>query len=70
MHVLALLFQGLGAEAIRVMAPYLRSTLQLLRRTASSDPDDTTRAHAQIALEELDAIVYQVFRLQRMPDRE
>lgn len=51
----------------RVLAPYLRSTLQLLRRTASADPDDITRAHAQLAVEELDLIVYQVFGLKRMP---
>lgn len=70
MHVLALLFKGLGPDSLRIMAPYLRSTLQQLRRVASSDPDDITRTHAQVALEEFDAIVFAVFGLQRVEAKD
>lgn len=67
MHVYLVIYGVCRLRQRRVLAPYLRSTLQLLRRTASADPDDITRAHAQLAVEELDLIVYQVFGLKRMP---
>ncbi|KAG0729160.1 Transport and Golgi organization protein 6 [Chionoecetes opilio] len=55
--VVTMLLQGLGGDALKVLREVLRELYRGLRRLEATDADPVVRLHAQLALQEVDAIM-------------
>lgn len=55
--VVTMLLQGLGGDALKVLREVLRDLYRALRQLEATDPDPVVRLHAQLALQEVDAIM-------------
>ncbi|KAK3858629.1 hypothetical protein Pcinc_035187 [Petrolisthes cinctipes] len=53
--VVTLLLQGLGQDTFTILQEVIRDLYRLLRLIHATDPDQTVRLHAQVAIEEVDA---------------
>ncbi|XP_057567647.1 transport and Golgi organization protein 6 homolog [Hippopotamus amphibius kiboko] len=56
-HVVVLLLRGLSQKATAVLRDVLKDLYHLLKHVVRLEPDDVAKLHAQLALEELDAIM-------------
>ncbi|XP_075367256.1 transport and Golgi organization protein 6 homolog isoform X2 [Mycteria americana] len=59
-HVVVLLLRGLSEKATEVLQDVLRDLYRLLKHVVAAEPDGATVLHAQLALEELDAVMRRV----------
>ncbi|XP_068267299.1 LOW QUALITY PROTEIN: transport and Golgi organization protein 6 homolog [Nyctibius grandis] len=59
-HVVVLLLRGLSEKATEVLRDVLRDLYRLLKHVVAAEPDGATVLHAQLALEELDAVMRRV----------
>ncbi|XP_074957199.1 transport and Golgi organization protein 6 homolog isoform X1 [Phalacrocorax aristotelis] len=59
-HVVVLLLRGLSEKATEVLRDVLRDLYRLLKHVVVAEPDSATVLHAQLALEELDAVMRRV----------
>ncbi|NXD73616.1 TNG6 protein, partial [Eolophus roseicapillus] len=59
-HVVVLLLRGLSEKATEVLRDVLRDLYRLLKHVVVAEPDGATMLHAQLALEELDAVMRRV----------
>ncbi|NXE29855.1 TNG6 protein, partial [Ardeotis kori] len=59
-HVVVLLLRGLSEKATEVLRDVLRDLYHLLKHVVVAEPDGATVLHAQLALEELDAVMRRV----------
>ncbi|XP_075621813.1 transport and Golgi organization protein 6 homolog isoform X2 [Balearica regulorum gibbericeps] len=59
-HVVVLLLRGLSEKATEVLRDVLRDLYCLLKHVVATEPDGATVLHAQLALEELDAVMRRV----------
>ncbi|CAM9433690.1 unnamed protein product [Bubo scandiacus] len=59
-HVVVLLLRGLSEKATEVLRDVLRDLYRLLKHVVVAEPDGATVLHAQLALEELDAVMRRV----------
>ncbi|XP_065518267.1 transport and Golgi organization protein 6 homolog isoform X2 [Lathamus discolor] len=59
-HVVVLLLRGLSEKATEVLQDVLRDLYRLLKHVVVAEPDGATKLHAQLALEELDAVMRRV----------
>ncbi|XP_075289446.1 LOW QUALITY PROTEIN: transport and Golgi organization protein 6 homolog [Opisthocomus hoazin] len=59
-HVVVVLLRGLSEKATEVLRDVLRDLYRLLKHVATAEPDGATVLHAQLALEELDAVMRRV----------
>ncbi|KAM7101146.1 transport and Golgi organization protein 6 homolog isoform 1-T1 [Ciconia maguari] len=59
-HVVVLLLRGLSEKATEVLQDVLRDLYRLLKHVVAAEPDGATVLHAQLALEELDAMMRRV----------
>ncbi|KAM6353979.1 transport and Golgi organization protein 6 homolog isoform 2-T2 [Alca torda] len=56
-HVVVVLLRGLSEKATEVLQDVLRDLYRLLKHVVVAEPDGATVLHAQLALEELDAVM-------------
>ncbi|KAM4639916.1 transport and Golgi organization protein 6 homolog [Amazona ochrocephala] len=59
-HVVVVLLRGLSEKATEVLRDVLRDLYRLLKYVVVAEPDGATKLHAQLALEELDAVMRRV----------
>ncbi|NXY25191.1 TNG6 protein, partial [Atrichornis clamosus] len=59
-HVVVLLLRGLSDKVTEVLRDVLRDLYRLLKHVATAERDGATVLHAQLALEELDAVMRRV----------
>ncbi|XP_063190951.1 transport and Golgi organization protein 6 homolog isoform X2 [Chroicocephalus ridibundus] len=59
-HVVVVLLRGLSEKATEVLQDVLRDLYRLLKHVVVAEPDGATVLHAQLALEELDAVMRRV----------
>lgn len=59
-HVVVVLLRGLSEKATEVLRDVLRDLYRLLKHVVAAEPDGATVLHAQLALEELDAVMRRV----------
>ncbi|XP_061226352.1 transport and Golgi organization protein 6 homolog [Neopsephotus bourkii] len=59
-HVVVVLLRGLSEKATEVLQDVLRDLYRLLKHVVVAEPDGATKVHAQLALEELDAVMRRV----------
>ncbi|NXE95070.1 TNG6 protein, partial [Menura novaehollandiae] len=59
-HVVVLLLRGLSEKVTEVLRDVLRDLYRLLKHVATAEHDGATVLHAQLALEELDAVMRRV----------
>ncbi|KAM9269119.1 transport and Golgi organization protein 6 homolog [Cariama cristata] len=59
-HVVVVLLRGLSEKATEVLQDVLQDLYRLLKHVVVAEPDGATVLHAQLALEELDAVMRRV----------
>ncbi|XP_069724318.1 transport and Golgi organization protein 6 homolog [Phaenicophaeus curvirostris] len=69
-HVVVLLLRGLSEKATEVLRDVLRDLYRLLKHVVAAEPDGATVLHAQLALEELDAVMRRVLFPQQVLEKK